>query len=53
MSELVENEAENLVQVFAQQVKANKGAAMIEMSDAFGVNVLNTLWMMMASIRLV
>ncbi|XP_073974032.1 probable cytochrome P450 303a1 [Rhodnius prolixus] len=51
MSELVENEAENLVQVFAQQVKANKGAAMIEMSDAFGVNVLNTLWMMMASIR--
>ncbi|KAK9500817.1 hypothetical protein O3M35_002007 [Rhynocoris fuscipes] len=51
MSELVETEAEHLVQSFVQQVKSCNGKAIIEMSDAFGVNVINTLWMMMASVR--
>lgn len=37
--------------MFRQQLNAQNGKAVIEMADAFGVNVLNTLWMMMASIR--
>ncbi|BET00075.1 cytochrome P450 [Nesidiocoris tenuis] len=51
MAELVEHEAEHLVEYFKQKVNAQEGGAIIEMADAFGVNVLNTLWMMMASIR--
>ncbi|KAF6201395.1 hypothetical protein GE061_005843, partial [Apolygus lucorum] len=50
MAELVEQEAEHLVNYFKEKVNAEKGGAVIEMADAFGVNVLNTLWMMMASI---
>ncbi|XP_014246954.1 probable cytochrome P450 303a1 [Cimex lectularius] len=51
MAELVETEAEHLLSVFKENVNKGNGKAIVEMADAFGVNVLNTLWMMMASIR--
>lgn len=52
MAELVESEAEHLVAVFKERLAGcEKNGKIINMQDAFGVNVLNTLWMMMASIR--
>ncbi|KAL1117155.1 hypothetical protein AAG570_004482 [Ranatra chinensis] len=55
MAELVELEATELVDMFKKKMSQGKDgeqpSAVIEMSGAFGLNVLNTLWMMMAGIR--
>ena len=51
MAELGEGEAAHLVATLDEKVKAGGGEAIIEMSSAFGLNVLNTLWMMLAGIR--
>lgn len=57
MSELVQAEAEQLVNMFEEKLKKNpcvfndiEGTVM-PMRDAFSVYVLNTLWSMLASIR--
>ena len=52
MAELVEAESEQLVTGFKNKLIGSEDTGkVLEMSDAFSVNVLNTLWMMMASIR--
>lgn len=52
MSGLTEDEAAALVETFDKRVGKNgKTGVLIEMSDAFNVNVLNTLWSMLAGIR--
>lgn len=53
MAQLVEDEAVELVNVFIKKFKdkeENEGI-IIQMNDAFGVSVLNTLWSMLAGIR--
>lgn len=49
MGQMVEAEAEDLVRTVTSKMK--NGKAIIPMADIFGVSVLNTLWMMMASVR--
>ncbi len=57
MSELVEAEALQLVNMFEEKLKRDpcsfngKKGAIVPMRDAFSVYVLNTLWSMLASIR--
>ncbi|XP_014285899.1 probable cytochrome P450 303a1 [Halyomorpha halys] len=52
MAELVEAESEQLVAGFKKKLgSCESSGKVMDMADAFGVNVLNTLWMMMASIR--
>ncbi|KAJ9580644.1 hypothetical protein L9F63_024179 [Diploptera punctata] len=51
MSDLVEQEAEQLVQAFRQLKFTGTCVACMGMIDAFGVYVLNTLWSMLAGIR--
>lgn len=51
MVEMIQNEAEHLLDDFRGLVQKGNGQAMVEMRDAFSLYVLNTLWMMMAGIR--
>lgn len=52
MASLVEEEAADIVNTFESIINKNgKNGEEIEMSHAFSVNVLNTLWMMMAGKR--
>lgn len=52
MASLIEEEAAALVNTFEAIInKSGKDGVEIEMSQAFSVNVLNTLWMMMAGKR--
>lgn len=51
MVEMIQNEAEHLLDDFRTLVNAGNGRAMVEMRDAFSLYVLNTLWTMMAGIR--
>ncbi|RZF43611.1 hypothetical protein LSTR_LSTR017301 [Laodelphax striatellus] len=53
MSGLVEEEALQMVALFKQRIegeKKQKGVVM-EMNEAFGIFILNTLWTMLAGIR--
>lgn len=52
MVELVETESEQLVANFKKALAGCESTGKVmDVADEFGVNVLNTLWMMMASIR--
>ncbi|PSN35367.1 putative cytochrome P450 303a1 [Blattella germanica] len=51
MSDLVEQEAEELVNSFRQRVNGKKEGVIVPMLDVFAVSILNTLWSMMAGIR--
>ena len=52
MAELLETESEQLLAEFKKKISGceETGKAM-DMTDLFGVHVLNSLWMMMASVR--
>lgn len=51
MVEMIQNEAEHLLEDFRNELRKQNGQAMVKMRDAFSVYVLNTLWTMMAGIR--
>ena len=51
MAKISENEAEQLRTVVNNKVDGSNGAVILEMRKLFGIHVINTLWMMLASIR--
>lgn len=51
MVDMIQNEAEHLLNDFKMMQSKHNGQAMIAMRDAFSIYVLNTLWTMMAGIR--
>lgn len=52
MSSNVEEEAIEMVSLFKEKIsKGKKGGVIVEMNEAFGVFVLNTLWKMLAGLR--
>lgn len=51
MVEMIQNEAEHLLEDFQNLLGKGNGQAMVPMRDAFSLYVLNTLWTMMAGIR--
>lgn len=51
MVDMIQNEAEHLLNDFQRMVAQQNGRAMVAMRDAFSIYVLNTLWTMMAGIR--
>lgn len=51
MVDMIQNEAEHLLNDFRNILIKQNGRGMIAMRDAFSIYVLNTLWTMMAGIR--
>lgn len=51
MTQIIENEAEFLLNDFKEMVRKGDGAALVPMQDAFPVHVLNTLWLLLAGKR--
>ncbi|KAF5289656.1 hypothetical protein FQR65_LT11773 [Abscondita terminalis] len=47
MSDIIEEEAQTMIQRFKKKIDHTGGACVVRMDDIFGVHVLNTLWTMM------